>query len=271
MKYAVHFVTPTGHLVAVEADDGSLAQVLQRCGERRWLPTHWPVGGYRLPLEAHETMNWAVIGAKPGEVLDRETGEKVPGVWWGGEFYKRRDLEANPKKRMGACVKYSRGAREGADDPARVEGDDSGFRYVTLITFRGEGQAPAIWKARPDARPDAGPQAPAAAGGRPGGPGGAEPVSEGQRRNLAQRFPPNTPDEVRYAVYGALLGSSGPVKGEHLPAARFDEVRPALSGFLAWCRMEKLTLDDPPGAAAAVQQWRKWLEAREAFEGLGRE
>ena len=41
--------------------------------------------------------------------------------------------------KMGAAVKYSRGARQG-DPPGAVKEGDGSFRYVTLAVFRGEGR-----------------------------------------------------------------------------------------------------------------------------------
>lgn len=96
-------------------------------------------------------------------------------------------------------------------------------------------------------------------------------IGDGQRRHLAQKFPPGTPDAVRYAVYGVLMGAEGSVRGEEVPAGRFEELRKALSAFLAWARMEKAALDSPAAAADAARSWQAWQQrGAPAFEALGK-
>ncbi len=60
-------------------------------------------------------------------------------MWYAGHFYTRRVLEPNPRMKLAAAVKYSRGAKN-TDPPEIVEKGDGSFRYVTLAAFRGEGR-----------------------------------------------------------------------------------------------------------------------------------
>jgi hypothetical protein len=61
------------------------------------------------------------------------------GVWYAGQFYTRRELEPNPRMKLAAAVKYSRGAKN-TDPPEIIEEGDGSFRYVTLAVFRGDGR-----------------------------------------------------------------------------------------------------------------------------------
>lgn len=146
----IYFKTPTGHRVSVTCEEKDYRATLVKYGRRRWVPEDWPARGYKFPLANHDNFDWALIGAEPGEVLDRDSGEMVPGVWFGGEFYKKRELAANPKKKMAAAIKYSRGFRPGHDDPARQEGDEEGFTYVTPAKFVGDGKTWEFWNKQGD-------------------------------------------------------------------------------------------------------------------------
>lgn len=116
--------------VAIEGDTDPL-DVARHWAKRGWRSVNVPPRGFKLPLIMSSTFDWDLLGAR------EDTIDGVPGVWFDGMFYKRRDLAANPRKQMEACVKYSRGFRSSVDDPALAEGDEDGFQYVTLVMFRG--------------------------------------------------------------------------------------------------------------------------------------
>lgn len=104
-------------------------------GRYGWRAAQVPPGGLRFPLASEPDFDWTLLGARRGTcTVDHEERE---GVWYDGQFYTRRELEANPRMKLARAVKYSRGAKN--TDPAEVveEGDGS-FRYVTLAVFRGE-------------------------------------------------------------------------------------------------------------------------------------
>lgn len=113
-----------------------LDSAIRYYGERGWYSGAIPHGGFMLPYDNHHDFDWRLIGGHTFEAVDKATGEKIEGVYCRGHFWKRRDLAANPKKNMVAAVKYSRGAKP-TDEPHLIEGDESGFRYVTLAIFRG--------------------------------------------------------------------------------------------------------------------------------------
>lgn len=144
MKTTVFFRAPSGHRVALEGELENYRSILEEGGKRGFVPEDRPARGWVFPLAQHESFNWALIGARPGEITD-EKGQRWAGVWWDGQFYKRRDLEQNDKKDMGQAIKYSRGAKPFEDGP-EVEGEDnSNFKYVTLVVFRGDGKARDWW------------------------------------------------------------------------------------------------------------------------------
>lgn len=87
-----------------------------------------------MPLDNHADFDWSMIGAREGTKKFPD-GERE-GVWWRNDFYSKRDLPANEKKKMAAAVKYSRGGRE--SDPEHLKEKGSGEdSYVTLVIFRG--------------------------------------------------------------------------------------------------------------------------------------
>jgi hypothetical protein len=127
--------------VALNSED-DLLDAMRAWGRKRWRTISLPYGGLHFPLAMAQTFDWSIIGAQPDELKNDESGAMEPGVWFENRFYKRRDLPANEKKKMGAAVKYSRGANDTdrANPNILVEGDDK-FGYVTLVIFRGEGRA----------------------------------------------------------------------------------------------------------------------------------
>lgn len=137
----VRFRSPTGHVVSVECDESQFLEVLARFGARRFIPESLPPGGLSFPYANHEGFNWALIGAKAGTV--ERAGQQTEGVWWGGNFYTKREFEEESSRKTGKrpqAVKYSRGAK--STDPVEVrEKSDGEIEYVTLISFRGSGPA----------------------------------------------------------------------------------------------------------------------------------
>ncbi|MGQ0561162.1 MAG: single-stranded DNA-binding protein [Gemmatimonadota bacterium] len=139
----VRFVNELGAevLVSVKGDTASqvrraVLHALREYGRMGWRGDV-PRGGFRFPLANESDFDWRLIGARPGTVtID---GEERQGVWYAGYFYTRRDLEPNPRMKLAAAVKYSRGAKS-TDPPDIVEEGDGSFRYVTLAVFRGDGR-----------------------------------------------------------------------------------------------------------------------------------
>ncbi|MFN3265781.1 MAG: single-stranded DNA-binding protein [Deinococcales bacterium] len=86
--------------------------------------------------------DWRLIGAGPAEIRNNTTQTLEPGVWYKGDFYKRRELEPveNKKMKLAAAIKYSRGARD--SDSAEIREKSGEVEYVTLILFRGKGHLP---------------------------------------------------------------------------------------------------------------------------------
>lgn len=91
-------------------------------------------------------------------------------------------------------------------------------------------------------------------------------LNKGQRSRLAQAFGGlgrtealeggktkhhQVPSEVRYAVYGWLLGSDDPIKGEEVAQAAFQPLRQGVEKFTQWCADKKVTLDSLEKAWAA--------------------
>ena len=117
------------------ADEGEVLSTLRTWGGRGWTSGEIPAGGLNLPLCMADTFDWTLIGAR--EWVNPE-GEQC--VIYKGQTYKRRELDPNPKFKMGAAVKLSRGAK-GHDLPHLKEGEEGGVQYITLLTFRGNGKA----------------------------------------------------------------------------------------------------------------------------------
>jgi hypothetical protein len=140
----LRFHTPLGAEVWVPVA-GDTPKALSRAalemqralGAIGWRGTTPPPGGFRLPLANEPDFDWRLLGGSRGTCTVE--GEERDGVWHGGHFYTRREFEANPRMKLGAAVKYSRGARY-TDPPEVVEDGDGTFRYVTLAVFRGEGR-----------------------------------------------------------------------------------------------------------------------------------
>lgn len=140
----IRFRTDLGSEVLVPLQGESAREIrrdvlraMREFGRYGWRAAHVPPGGLRFPLASEPDFDWTLLGARRGTCTVE--GEERKGVWYGGQFYTRREFEANPRMKLVRAVKYSRGAKN--TDPAEVveEGDGS-FRYVTLAVFRGEGR-----------------------------------------------------------------------------------------------------------------------------------
>ena len=112
-------------------------RALREFGRHGWRAVTVPPGGLRFPLASEPDFDWSLLGARRGTCTVE--GEEREGVWFDGQFYTRRELDANPRMKLGRAVKYSRGAKN-TDPPEFVEEGDGSFRYVTLAVFRGEGR-----------------------------------------------------------------------------------------------------------------------------------
>lgn len=133
----LHLTNSIGMRVSVLFDSEQDAFAKMRAlGHSGWTPNEIPAGGFKLPLAMHERFDWSLIGAFSLTIEDE------PGVMFQGQFYKRREYEEQTKgKKLPAAIKYSRGAKP-TDPPHLIEGDEkSSFKYVTLISFRGNGKA----------------------------------------------------------------------------------------------------------------------------------
>jgi DdrB-like protein len=144
MQTTIHFTTPLGAQVSVHLETNeNYLHALRKYGAQGF--TSGDVvksGGLRLPLENAERFDWRLIGARPAELRNNMTQAIEPGVWYKGDFYKRRELEPVETKKMklAAAIKYSRGARD--SDPQEIREKSGEFEYVTLILFRGAGHLP---------------------------------------------------------------------------------------------------------------------------------
>lgn len=140
----VRFVNELGAEVLIPVNGDTASQVsqavlraLREYGRMGWRSGDVPRGGFRFPLANEPDFDWRLIGGRRGTCTVDD--EERQGVWYAGQFYTRRDLEPNPRMKLAAAVKYSRGAKN--TDPAEiVEEGDGSFRYVTLAVFRGEGR-----------------------------------------------------------------------------------------------------------------------------------
>jgi len=145
---SLHLTNAIGANVSVPVEsEADLIDAMRTWGRKRFRTISLPYGGLHFPLAMAQTFDWSIIGAQPDELKNDESGAMEPGVWFENRFWKRRDLPANEKKKMGAAVKYSRGANDTdrANPNVLVEGDDK-FGYVTLVIFRGEGRAQAEYE-----------------------------------------------------------------------------------------------------------------------------
>jgi DdrB-like protein len=137
----VHFTTRLGSAVTISIDsETALLETLRRYGKLGWTSGEIPAGGLLLPYSLADRFDWNLIGAREGEI----EGER--GVWFKGQFYKRRELAARQDKKMklADCVKYSRGAKP--TDPAHLREPSGEQEYVTLVVFRGSGELRAYEK-----------------------------------------------------------------------------------------------------------------------------
>jgi hypothetical protein len=144
MQTTIHFTTPLGAQVSVQLEPSdNYLNALRKFGAQGF--TSGDVvknGGLRLPLENAERFDWRLLGARPAELRNNMTQALEPGVWYKGDFYKRRELEPVETKKMklAAAIKYSRGARD--SDPPEIREKSGEFEYVTLVLFRGAGHLP---------------------------------------------------------------------------------------------------------------------------------
>ena len=115
----------------------ALLRTLREYGQLGWRAVPIPPGGLRFPLANEADFDWRLVGGRRGRGIVE--GEEREGVWYDGQFYSRRQFEANPRRKLGPAVKYSRVAKNG-DAQEAVEEADGGFGYVTLAVFRGEGR-----------------------------------------------------------------------------------------------------------------------------------
>lgn len=115
----------------------ALFRTLREYGSLGWRAIPIPPGGLRFPLANEPDFDWRLVGGRRGR--GTVEGEEREGVWYDGQFYSRRQFEANPRRKLGPAVKYSRVAKNG-DTPEAVEEADGGFGYVTLAVFRGDGR-----------------------------------------------------------------------------------------------------------------------------------
>jgi len=104
-------------------------------------PTGWYSGDVRdmfgrFPLDMADIFNWSLIGGREAKV--KVDGQETDVVFQGGHMWTRREFDADPKKKMPAKVKYSRGAKP-TDPPEIREKGQGDIEYVTLITFSGKG------------------------------------------------------------------------------------------------------------------------------------
>lgn len=140
----IRFFTELGVEVFVSVEGAGARELrqavfraLREYGSVGWRAVSVPPGGLRFPLASEPDFDWRLLGARRGTcVIESEERE---GVWHAGQFYTRREFEANPRMKLGHAVKYSRGAKN-TDPPEAVEEGDGSFKYVTLAVFRGDGK-----------------------------------------------------------------------------------------------------------------------------------
>ena len=71
----------------------------RRLGSLRSRGATPPPGGFRLPLANEPDFDWRLLGASRGRCTG--DGEERDGVWHGGHFYTRRELDPNPRMKLG--------------------------------------------------------------------------------------------------------------------------------------------------------------------------
>jgi len=125
-----------GMTISVAVDDVRDAYVkMRQYGASGWMSGEIPAGGIQLPYAMHDRFDWRLIGARRF-TKKIEDGE-IEMVEHNGSVYTRRDFPAEPKKKLPAVVKYSRGARP--IDENKEGADDAFAQYVTLVVFKGGG------------------------------------------------------------------------------------------------------------------------------------
>ena len=135
-ELGVEVLVPVPGTTAVEVRD-AVQRALREYSRLGWSAIPIPAGGLRFPLANEPDFDWRLLGARRGKGM--VDGEEREGVWHGGQFYTRRELAANPRRKLGPAIKYSRVAK-GSDSSELAEEGDGGFRYVTLAVFRGDGR-----------------------------------------------------------------------------------------------------------------------------------
>lgn len=131
------FYHENGLQVSVKIDLDNPGRAMRGMGSLGYTPCLvQPIGGFKFPLAAEEKFAWDSIG---GRLWLNPEGEVV--VFWRGEAYKRRVLEAvdSRKMKLPAAVKYSRGSKSYDPEYMREKADGE-FEYVTLAIFRGNGR-----------------------------------------------------------------------------------------------------------------------------------
>ena len=133
----VELTNQVGMKITIKIKSLDQAYSLMRTyGANGWTSGSIPDGGIVLPYEMNKNFDWRLIG---GSEWTNPEGEV--GVIYKGNFYKRRELDAvdTKKMKMGAAVKYSRGAKP-SDSPHLKEGEEGSVQYITLALFRGKGR-----------------------------------------------------------------------------------------------------------------------------------
>lgn len=151
----VPFTADFGVVINVTLDScdaSSLLPTMREYGRMGWTAISLKKKGHRFPFDNEPDFDWDLFGAKFATLKNpQDNNVEEPGVWWRGQFYKRRMLEENKKFKMPKCIKYSRASN--GQDPAEVveggTGDEIG--YVTLAIFSG-GQRSDRWVKQETAR-----------------------------------------------------------------------------------------------------------------------
>lgn len=129
----LEFITDLGAQARVTVPEERYLETLRHYGQKGWFSQDPSLGPLRLPLANEADFDWRLVGGRLIEI------EGEPMVMARGYGWKRRELAADPKKKMPAAVKYSRGAK--VTDPLHLrEGDEDGIQYVTLVIFIGNGK-----------------------------------------------------------------------------------------------------------------------------------